>query len=147
MANPLNPPADYESRDRVSLLRGAITNTLPPSDVPVADPLDPSTLIPLARKTLADVMADPGEEAKDRINAADSVLDRYAEPRRKFDMGGSKTVNIQLPPEAMTSALGALANVFARPKGEIIDLESPVPPALPSRPLLSADDQQGADPH
>lgn len=136
----LCPMADYETQARIALLRG---EPLPPPP----SPDDPAALVQKAKMTLSEVMDSHDAKASERVAAADSVLDRYAEPRKKFEMGGSRTVNIQLPPDAMAGALGALANLFPKPKGEIIDLENPVPPALPSRPLLGAGDDKGPDPH
>jgi len=137
--------SDYETQDRVSLLQGALHGTLPAPDETRLDMDDPSTLVPEARQALVDIMRDPGEKASDRREAADSILDRYGEPRRKFEMGGGKTLNIQLPPEAVIGALGALSSMFAAPstqplavgrgesespKGDAIDVQFTLPPRL-----------------
>jgi hypothetical protein len=74
----------------------------------------PDRLVPRARRALADIMDDPMEEAKDRVNAADSILDRYGEPRKKFELGGSRIVNLNVPAAAFSAALAGMANVFGK---------------------------------
>ena len=123
---------DYETQTRLKVLKG---EPLEPDEEP-----SPSYLVLKAKKTLGEVMEDHDAKASERVMAADSVLDRWSDPRKKFELGGSRTVNIQLPPDAMTSALGALAQVFK--KGEIVD----VPPSPPPGPLPLPSDEQGAPP-
>lgn len=121
---------DYENQDRLNLLKGRPLSPEPPS-------IRTPTLLKKARLTLAEVMDDHDAKPSERVLAADSVLDRWGDPRKKYELGGSRTLNIQLPPQAMTDALSALSKVFQ--KGDVIDI-SPVPSP---KPLPSPDDLEG----
>lgn len=118
-----------EENLRLRILRGEEIHPDPPDTEEL--------LVKKAKSTLLSVMDDHDAKPSERLAAADSVLDRYAEPRKKHELGGSRTVNLSLSPEAMHAALGSLTKLFT-PKEELDAIPvAPSPGSLPSPDDLS----------
>ena len=118
---------DYENPDRMAALDAAAS--LPPEGQEPLSPLeDGSTLVPLAHAVLKDIMLF--SDAKERRAAADSILDRFGQPRRKEDLGSARnTLVLNFPPDQAAKALGGLLKVFNK------ELPSATQDAIPVTPL------------